>query len=915
MELAPHQQRLVAHPLAQLAGAFASGIIAAYLIPSPVSLLLLLCLLTSLLALTFLVKKNTGTSTVFLTIAFLLAGTSLASIERQNVRPNRLKSLIDQGTIASGAPVELTGVLEQNPETAPGSYYLTLRVDELRMKDLEKTVSGVVTLLLPVNETITEHDYQRLELRYGARLRVMTVLNRADTFRNPGVSQFTEYLERRGYDATGYVKSPLLIERLDDDRVFLPIAWLYQWRRQLETQIVEHFSPDAAGVLLASLLGNRHFLSQAIAERFREGGTFHVLVISGLHISFIGGVVFLLAQRITRKRGWQFLLASTVLWCYSLGVGAEASVVRAALMFTLVAFAPIVSRKGASLNSLGAAALVLLIWRPRDLFDPSFQLTFLSVLAIVVFGWPLLQRISQIGSWRPTRETPYPPACPSWLRGFCESLFWSDRSWRREVAPLNYSYKLFKTPTAAILERTYLQRPLRYTLAAIVVSFSVQIAMLPLLIVYFHRVSLSSLILNIGVGFLMAMLALVAIAALLINILSTSVATPIFDLANALSWLMIHSVDPFTRMGIASARIPEYSGWSALIYVVYCLPLVAVAVALSHWCPLAPPALHNSGRRSRLTQGVILAQLILIAIVILHPLSAGSTDGRLRVDFLDVGQGDSALVTMPDGTTLLIDGGGRPNFFTGQDTYGVNDKDPFVRDTRSVGEAVVSEYLWWRGLDRIDYILATHADADHIDGLNDVVRNFAVRGAFVARAPGKDPEYAKFYNTATSAALPIALVGAGDVLRFTGITATLLSPRAGAKAEARSRNNESIVLRLQFGKRSILLTGDIESSAEATMLNRKSDLSVDVVKVPHHGSRTSSTKGFVDATRPRFAVISVGQNSIFGHPHSDVVERWQREGAEVLTTGRSGMITVTTDGKDLWVETFVKARENRQERE
>ena len=462
--------------------------------------------------------------------------------------------------IAVGEPVELTGVLARYPESFPGGFYLTLRAEHLRSKAGEKTVSGVITLMLPVREKIIEQDYQRLELRYGARIRLMTFLTRTDNFRNPGGSKFTEYLERKGYDAAGYVKSPLLVERLDDERVFLPIAWLYQWRQKLEIEIVSHFSPDTAGVLVASLLGNRYFLSQQTAERFREGGTFHVLVISGLHISFIGGLVFLLARRLTRNRSWQFVLATTVLWCYALAVGAEASVVRAALMFTLIAFAPLIARRAASLNSLGAAALVLLVWRPGDLFDPSFQLTFLSVLAIVVFGWPILQRISEIGSWRPTRATPYPPACSSWLLSFSESLFWSDRNWKREIARLNYSYKLFKTPVAETLERCHLQRPLRYTLGAMVVSLSVQITMLPLLIVYFHRVSVSSIILDIGVSVLMAMLALVAMAGLIVGQVSTTLASPLFGLADRLNWLMIHSVDPFTRLGIASVRLPEYSG-------------------------------------------------------------------------------------------------------------------------------------------------------------------------------------------------------------------------------------------------------------------------------------------------------------------------------------------------------------------
>ena len=152
----------------------------------------------------------------------------------------------------------------------------------------------------------------------------------------------------------------------------------------------------------------------------------------------------------------------------------------------------------------------------------------------------------------------------------------------------------------------------------------------------------------------------------------------------------------------------------------------------------------------------------------------------------------------------------------------------------------------------------------------------------------------------------MTIVGMGDVMRFWGTTAIVLWPPAIAKTKTRAPNNDSIVLRLQYGERSILFTGDIERLAETAMLSGNSNLSVDVVKVAHHGSKTSSTDGFVNATLPKFAIISVGQNSMFGHPHREVVERWQNNGAEVLTTGNSGMITVTTDGKDLKVETFVK---------
>ena len=201
-------------------------------------------------------------------------------------------------------------------------------------------------------------------------------------------------------------------------------------------------------MLDAALLGNRYNVSHASADRFRAGGTFHVLVIAGLHISFVAGVVFLLVRWMTRRRLLQFICAVTFVWAYVIAVGAHEPVVRAALMFTLAVFAPIVSRRTKSLNAIGGAALALLIWWPGDLFDPAFQLTFLSVLPIVLIAAPLLRRMSEVGTWRPTGETPYPPAGPRWFRVFSEALFWSERDWRDEMAASNISYRLFKTPVA-----------------------------------------------------------------------------------------------------------------------------------------------------------------------------------------------------------------------------------------------------------------------------------------------------------------------------------------------------------------------------------------------------------------------------------------------------------------------------------
>jgi competence protein ComEC len=817
--------------------------------------------------------------------------------------------LSEEAAIAVGEPLEITGVLERDPEIGPQSLYLNLRVEKMRQKTSEREASGIVELVAAVPNEVTQREFDQLDLRYGARIRVMTILERAESFRNPGVSSFTEYLDLKGYDATAFIKSPLLIERLENERVFLPLAWLYEWRRKLQAQIDSHFSNETAGVLDAALIGNRYNLSRQTSERFREGGTFHVLVISGLHITFLGGLIFFLTRRFTKSQALQFLVSVSVVWAYSLAVGAEASVIRAALMFTFILLAPLVSRRPSSLNALGAAALALLVWRPGDVLNPSLQLTFASVLAIVILAWPLLQKMSEIGSWRPTRATPYPPSCAPWFRTFCECLFWSEREGKRELERTNYTYKLFKTPVAGILERLHAQRLLRYAFGAIAVSACVQITLLPLLIVYFHRLSVSSLILNIGVSLMMAVVSITALVGLAIAQVSSALAAPLIGFANHLDWLMVHSVDPFARVRVASVRLPEYTVWASAVYGLYYLPVAMLAVSLWRWHPLSLPTTlqARNGHERRFARLAWFAQLCVTAVIVGHPWSAGRPDEKLRIDFLDVGQGDSALVTFPDGTTLLVDGGGRPGPFK-QEAAPDESVETFERETRSIGEAVVSEYLWWRGLDHVDYILATHADADHIDGLNDVARNFDVRAALVARTPFRDPEYSKFAETLAGRHIPIRKISSGDVLQFTGVTASVMWPPPATSENAPSRNNDSIVLNLHFGDRTFLLTGDIEAPAENAMLEAQNNVRADVIKVAHHGSKTSSTEAFIRATGPRFAVISVGQTSIFGHPNKDVVDRWRASGAQILTTGKSGTITFSTDGRDLNIETFVKNR-------
>jgi len=894
------------YPLLLLAVCFAGGIVTANYLFLDWKIYFAACLIFSILTVVFINRKFT---LLFLSAAFFALGSLYLQIEKQTIAENRVKRIYDENRINSGDPVEIEGVLQTNPELAVGGFFLILKTERAVYKNSEITVSGNIRLFAPASNEQIQNEYNQLNLSYGTRIRIACNLRREDNYLNAGVISHKEILDQKGIDATATVKSPLLLENLGQEKTFAPLAWVYERRQSLIIDFRDNFSVSTAGILIASLLGNEHFLDKQTAEVFRSGGTFHVLVISGLHITFIGGLTLLLVQFFTNKRFWQFLIATTFLWAYSLAVGADVPVVRATIMFTILLFSQVIYRGGTLLNSLGFCALVLLVWRPNDVFTSSFQLTFASVGAIVTIGFPLIERLRVIGNWSPSAETPFPPRVPVWLKRFCETLYWREDIWEREVARQLWSANLFKSPYLQRLRAKNLQKIAGYIFEAILVSLIFQICLLPLMIIYFHRFPVLSVFLNLWVGIFIALESFAAVFAVLLANFSDALALPIIKLTEILNWLLVSVPNFLTENSWTNLRLPVYSGTMQVIYILYFVPVIFLTFVLNKWSPFG--SISNSGFqifKSKITASsyprVSAALLTLIfALIAFHPFSSPEADGKLHIDFLDVGQGDAALIRFPNGETMLVDGGGKINF--SRVNLGTEEEpEIFEPDSRSIGEAVVSEFLWENGYSKIDYLLATHADADHIQGLSDVAKNFSVRAAIFGRTPMKDVGFAELFSILQKRGIESVKVSRDDVLTFDDVKIEVLYPLRDENTESASDNNHSLVLRIIYGGRKFLLTGDVEQETEKDLATAPGFLQADVVKVAHHGSRTSSVQAFVNAAQARVAVISVGKESPFGHPHGEVIERWKNARAKILTTGENGTITISTDGRDLQLKTF-----------
>jgi competence protein ComEC len=890
------------YPLLWLAVCFSLGILTAGYISFDWKFLLVACFISAIPAVIFIKKQFVS---ILIFASFFILGAFWLQIENQSVIENRLKNIFDENRSESGEPLEVEGILIGKPELAADGFLLKLKAEKMIYKGAEQIVSGKIKLFASIQSEEIADEYAQLNLQFGSRIRVACRPERDAKFLNEGVISRKQILDQQDIDASAVIKSPLLVEKIGDAQTFAPLAWIYEQRQNLIIQFRDKFTTSTAGIMIASLLGNKYFLDKHTSELFREGGTFHVLVISGLHITFIGGLTLLLLKFFTKKRLWQFILANLFLWSYTLAVGADVPVVRAALMFTILLFSQVIYRNGTLLNSLGFCAFILLIWRPNDLFNPSFQLTFVSVGAIVAFAFPLIETLRKIGSWSPTAETPFPADVPVWLKRFCEMLYWRESVWEFENKRQIWSAKLFKSPYLKWLEAKNLQTIAAYLFEGIIVSLIVQMWLLPLLIFYFHRVSIASILLNIWVGFFIALETFAALIALFFAQFSTFLALPLLKLTEIFNWFLLLLPEIFVSNDWASFRVPVYSGAMKAIYLVYFVPILISAILLNRWKPFDLDSKFQIPKFKLILQITSGALLTLIGLVIFHPFSSPMPDGKLHVEFLDVGQGDSTFVTFPNGETLLIDGGGKVNFDKIR-AKNEDENEPFEPDTQNIGETVVSNFLWQKGYSKVDYILATHADTDHIQGLTDIAKNFRVRGAFFGRTPAKDEDFVELQSILNRKNIPSLTLSRGDVLTFGDVKVEILYPETGDSPEAVSDNNHSVVLRVIYGSKKFLLTGDIERETEIILLQNPFYLQADIVKVPHHGSRTSSTEAFINATKAEYSIIPVGRHSMFGHPHEEIVERWKKSGAKIYTTGERGTISMTTDGKNLEVQTFLK---------
>ncbi len=853
---------------------------------------------------------------ILLLAGYFALGGAIWAIDQSSVGEERVRRLFERGELRNDEPIEIVGTLSAAPELAPDRIYLSIDVSRASTLGRDHRAGGAVQIVVPFNDHPARVEYDELALAYGTRLRLLGHLSHERNYRNPGAPDFDELLGYRGFDASGWVKSPLLIERLGEGRRNFLLARLYRLRAKAIAVTLRSLTQPASGILVAALFGNRYFLSRETAESFRAGGTFHLLVISGLHVAMIALVVLWVARRLSPVRTIQYLLVLLLMWSYALMVGGQPAITRSVVMLTIVLGGQIIFRVAAGANTLAASAIALLVWQPRDLFNPGFQLSFLTVAVIVLLTGPIYLRLKEIGEWTPSASTPYPPRAPAAAKWCAEVLWWNETRFREEMKESRIRYRLGKAGLSIQLNRLRFQKALAWMATTILATTGVQIGLLPLMISQFHRVSLISPLTNVIEGALVFVLMLAGAGYLVVHSVIGGIVLNLAPVVNWLGSLTVRASDPMLKWRKASLRVPDPGDCTAPLYTIYFIAILALVVTISRWNPLRKG--DQSRDRQRRSAGRILVAVSTLTIVVLgwfliaHPVSHRYDRGRLSITFLDVGQGDAMLISFPGGSSMMLDSGGRPTFnHPGEPDEG---DDGFVEDRLGIAEAAVMPYLWHRGINRLDWIVASHGDADHVEAFVEIARSFEI-GSALRPAVSQPVSASDLFDQAVRlSGSPLRLVSRGEVIEIEGSRVECLSPFSGESEKPISDNDQSLVLKLTLGERSFLLTGDIERKAEDRLVTSATDLAADVLKVAHHGSRTSSTAQFLGRVKPKHAVISAANPSPFGHPHAEVIERLRETGARIWRTGDCGAITISTDGRDLRIETFVECQPDQTRR-
>ncbi len=823
--------------LIRLGAGWGVGLLAAHQVGFPPSACALILFAASSLLIVH--RASECARLCLLVVACSAAGALRVSLASQPLDSSHIALLNGVG------PMLFRGTVSAEPDRRDRRIGYRVAASEVLTGGSWRSTHGTVLMWLPRDPV----------LHYGDKVEIAGALAEPEVLEG---FDYRAYLARRGIHSV--VQRPR-VEAVSSGGGH-PLRRLLLTVKDRARQVIASTLPEPeASLATGILLGDARRMPERVDEAFRVTNTTHVIAISGANVSLlVMGLTMAFGQVIGRRRALVPVL--TILGLYTALVGADAAVVRAAIMGGVAVVGSHSGRPGHAPTALAAAAWAMTAYRPSYVWDLGFQLSFAATLGLVWFTEPIAE--------------------------------------------------VFERFASRLLDPGRAKALVRLTYEAVVVTAAAQLTTWPLIAHQVGQVSLAGLLANLLVLPAQPPLMVLGAAATLVGMMNLTLG----KIVAAAAWLplayTIRTVELAARLPLASVawQMPTgllfayYAGLAALQsprgsrshfiarvqavvrHGVRATSVVRLDRELHSSSAKAPAAPTNRSRAALAAALRLRAQCSRIAFLVLALGTAivwiaalSRPDGLLHVYQLDVGQGDAILVVTPNGMRMLVDGGPSPS---------------------AVLDGLGRRFPPWDR--RLDVVVLTHPDSDHVGGLSAVLDRYDV--AFIVdpmlESGSTDSALWESAVEREGAVVVRASEGATVLLdRDAGVSARVLWPPEARPAGTVDLNDLSAVLRLEYGARSVLLTGDIGADTEGKLVRSGAPLDTDVLKVSHHGSGGSSCEAFIAAVSPDVALIGVGTDNSFGHPSPDVLARLAS--VPIGRTDRDGQVEVLSDGSSIWL--------------
>ena len=777
-----------------------------------------------------------------LILFFTLGYLSIQSWVVPNFPPNHVIHHFDTH------PWKITGVIDTPVATYSNRKKFILCTEALEWNKKSFPVTGKIRV------TVSGLGFK---LSMGDRIVFSGRMKSIRNFNNPGGFDYKKYMAFRKVYGTAYVPAQklTLLKRNSETGIIMIIG---NARRKISDLIDQTGQGTEQGVLKALIVGDRNSISKELKEAFNRAGIGHLLAISGLHIGIVATAAFLFFKyllsciKLLLWHAWTkkgaVILSVIPVFVYGMLSGMSPSTQRAVIMVTVFLTAFLFEREHDPINTLAVAAILILIVHPPSLFSISFQLSFTAVLAII-YGFSRVQ---------------FP-----WV---------SESGGIKKPISFKIATKLF------------------YFFMA---SFFAILGTMPLAMFYFNQISLVGLLANFIIvpliGFVVVPLGLLAVFLypLTVSVALGCLKAGAFVLTHVLNIINFFAVLPFAAVKTVTPNYVEIGCFYVLFWAV--LNLRYVSSKTSSEQDNVPEQEDNAPGKSFIQKPAAIAVLLVITALSVDAcfwLNNRFWHDDLRVTMIDVGHGNAALMELPEGYNILIDGGG------------FSDNSVF-----DIGGRIIAPFLWQKKIKTVDTLVLSHPNSDHLNGLIYIAEHFNVKNVWTNNEAANTFGYKKFMEIIkkNKIHMPEYKEIAG-IHHINSVCIDIFYPQVDfierrKKETWRNLNNNSLTLKASFGEESFLFPGDIETRAEYELVAIAGDkLKSTVLLAPHHGSKTSSSETFIEKVNPEVIIISSGWKSRFGFPHPSVLKRYKDKGCRILGTARNGAVTMSTDGQTLTIK-------------